>query len=111
MGTYVLVEMAYPRYLRERARHLRATKKLSLNEIAERLSLPKTTVYTWIADLPLGRPRRENPHPGTRAMQRKYKRLRDDAYAQGLAEFDALIREPTFRDFVVLYIAEGCKRN
>ena len=44
-------------------------------------------------------------------MQRKYERLREAAYKQGLAEYEALIREPTFRDFVVLYIAEGYKRN
>jgi hypothetical protein len=98
-------------YLRQRARHLRATKQLSLNELAERLALPKTTVYGWIADLPLGRPRRENPHPGTLAMQQKYKRLREEAYLQGVAEYDTLVHEPTFRDFVVLYIAEGSKRN
>jgi transcriptional regulator with XRE-family HTH domain len=36
--------MAYPAYLRERARELRVTKKLSLNEFAERLALRKTTV-------------------------------------------------------------------
>jgi AcrR family transcriptional regulator len=84
---------------------------LSLDEIAERLALPKTTVYYWIADLPLGRPRRENPHVGTRAMQTKYRRLRGAAYAQGVSEFDDLIVQPTFRDFVVLYIAEGSKRS
>jgi hypothetical protein len=111
MRTYVRVEMAYPMYLRQRARHLRVTKQLSLNELAERLALPKTTVYCWIADLPLGRPRRENPHPGTRAMQQKYKRLREQAYVQGLVEYDTLVHEPTFRDFVVLYIAEGYKRS
>jgi hypothetical protein len=103
--------MAYPAYLRERARNLRITKRLSLDELAERLALPKTTVYYWVADLPLGRPRRENPHPGTRAMQKKYRRLRDEAYARGLCEYDSLVLEPTFRDFVALYIAEGYKRS
>ena len=103
--------MAYPPYLREKARQLRVTKQLSLDEVAERLALPKTTVYCWIADLPLGRPRRENPHPGTRAMQAKYRKLREEAYAQGAVEYDALAAQPTFRDFVVLYIAEGYKRS
>jgi hypothetical protein len=101
----------YPDYLRERARDLRATKQLSLDEIAERLALPKGTVYCWIVDLPLGRPRRENGHPGNVAMQAKYRRLREEAYAQGLAEWDELSRIPTFREFVALYIAEGYKRN
>jgi hypothetical protein len=94
-----------------KARELRATKRLSLDEIAERMALPTTTVYCWIADLPLGRPRRENPHPGTRAMQRKYRKRREDAYARGHAEYDELITLPAFREFVVLYVAEGSKRN
>ena len=44
--------MAYPTYLREKARELRVKRKLSLLEIAERLALPKTTVFYWIRDLP-----------------------------------------------------------
>ncbi len=103
--------MTYPAYLRERARWLRVEKKLTLDEISERLALPKTTVWYWISDLPLGRPRRENPWLGTLAMQAKYRRLREEAYAQGRAEYDGLMLRPTFRDFVVLYIAEGFKRN
>jgi hypothetical protein len=34
-------------------------------------------------------------------MQAKYRKLREDAYAQGLAEFEELVVKPTFRDFVV----------
>jgi AcrR family transcriptional regulator len=104
--------MAYPAYLRERARELRTVKHLTLDEIAERLALPKTTVYYWIRDLPLGRERKWSPgqRKGTRAMQRKFRALRDAAYARGLAEYDDLIQMPHFRDFVVLYIAEGYKR-
>jgi hypothetical protein len=44
--------MAHPAYLREKAREPRVNKKLSLLEIAERLSLPKTTIFYWIRDLP-----------------------------------------------------------
>jgi hypothetical protein len=84
-----------------------------LDEIAERLSLPKTTVYDWIKDLPLGRPRRASTSQlkGNHAMQNKWRLLRQAAYAQGAAEYDELIKLPTFRDFVVLYIAEGYKRR
>jgi transcriptional regulator with XRE-family HTH domain len=111
--TYVLVVMAYPAYLRERARELRVTKKLSLDEIAERLALPKTTVYYWIKDLPLGRERNKSADQRrrSRAMQRKYRLLREAAYELGQKEWDELIKLPTFRDFVVLYIAEGYKRS
>jgi transcriptional regulator with XRE-family HTH domain len=107
------VAMAYPAYLKERARALRVAKKLSLDEIAVRLALPKTTVYYWIRDLPLGRERRWSigQRKGNAAMQAKYRRLREEAYAQGLLEYDDLIQVPTFRDFVVLYVAEGYKRH
>jgi transcriptional regulator with XRE-family HTH domain len=104
--------MAYPDYVRERARQLRVEKKLSLDEIAERLALPKTTVYYWISDLPLGRPRSsEAQRRRNQAMQAKYARLRDDAYVEGFAQYDELVGVPTFREFVALYIAEGLKRN
>ena len=53
-------EMAHPAYLRARARELRIKKHLSLDELAEHLALPKTTVYYWIKDLPLGRERRDS---------------------------------------------------
>ena len=105
--------MAYPPYLRDCARRLRIDNQLTLDEIAERLALSRTTVWSWISDLPLNRPRRATAGAalGNAAMQAKYRKLREDAYAQGLAEFDELATQPTFRDFVVLYIAEGYKRN
>ncbi|MGZ4182144.1 MAG: hypothetical protein ACXVUL_15845 [Solirubrobacteraceae bacterium] len=86
---------------------------MSLDEIAQHLSLPKTTVYYWIKDLPLGRDRRASPgqRKGNLAMQAKYRRLREEAYERGRLEYTTLMLEPTFRDFVVLYIAEGFKRN
>ncbi len=102
--------MAYPAYVREKARKLRVEKHLSLDEIAERLALPKTTVYYWISDLPLGQAR--EPHRnGNPGLQAKCRLRRASAYALGRLEFERLAREPTFRDFVCLYIGEGTKRN
>jgi hypothetical protein len=103
--------MPYPPYIREKARTLRVEKHLSIDEIAHRLALPKTTIYYWVRDLPLGRPRRENGHPGNRAMARKARLLREAAYEAGRAEFDELANAHSFRDFVCMYIAEGYKRN
>ena len=104
--------MAYPAYVREKARNLRVEKHLSIDEIAERLALPKTTIYDWVRDLPLGRPR-ANPGQGkgNRAMRAKYRLRRLAAYAVGRLEFAGLSCEPTFRDFVCMYMAEGYKRN
>ena len=104
--------MTYPAYVREKARELRLEKHLSVDEIAARLSLSKSTVYHWVWDIPLGRPPRANAgqRKGTRNMERKYALRRAVAYLQGRIEFQDLLTEPTFRDFVCLYMAEGYKR-
>jgi hypothetical protein len=104
--------MSYPAYVREKARELRVERRLSIVEIAERLSLPKTTIFYWVRDLPLGRPRRDNPHAGTRAMQRTWRARRERAYEEGRESFPTLCAgDVTFRDFVCMYIGEGFKRN
>jgi hypothetical protein len=105
--------MTYPPYVREKARMLRVQKHLSIDEIADRLALPKTTIYYWVRDLPLGRARRASPGQakGNQAMRAKYRIRRAAAYAQGRLEFGRLARDPTFRDFVCLYMAEGYKRS
>jgi DNA-binding XRE family transcriptional regulator len=107
--------MTYPPYMREKARKLRAEQELTIDEIAERLGVSRTTVYFWVGDMP--RPKRclarQAPAhvQGNRAMQAKYKRLRREAYEQGVASFDALEQEEGFIEFVTLFIAEGYKRN
>jgi transcriptional regulator with XRE-family HTH domain len=101
--------VTHPAYIREKARQMRIERGMTIDEIAERLAVSRMTVYYWLRDLPRP-PRRENPHPANLAMQRKYRLLREEAYAQGAAEFDELAREPTFRDFVCMYIGEGYKR-
>ncbi len=109
--------MAHASYLRERARALRSQRQFTIDELAERLALSRSTIYYWVRDLPIpgsgpggGWPEGAR-RKGTRAMQRKYKRLREAAYQEGLRSYDALVTDPTFRDFVCLYIAEGYKRN
>jgi hypothetical protein len=107
--------MTYPPYLREKARQLRTEKSLTIDEIAERLAVGRTTVFYWVGDVP--RPerctrRQGSAHQlGSRAMQRRHKQRRDEALELGLWEFRRLCREPGFRDFVCMYIGEGFKRN
>jgi hypothetical protein len=110
--------MAHPPYLRAKARELRVKRKLSLLEISDRLALPKTTVFYWIRDLQdpeikyrgvLGRAR-----PRAKAAQRnvaKFKALRDAAYRRGWDEYALLAAQPTFTDFLCMYISEGYKRS
>jgi hypothetical protein len=80
-------------HLRQKALQLRAEHQLSLDEIVERLKLPRGTVYHWIKDIPIP-PRRQQAGQrlGTAAMQAKYAALRDAAYAQGLAEAPERLR-------------------
>jgi hypothetical protein len=105
----------YPPYLREKARQLRRERKLTIDQLAECLALPRTTIYYWVRDLPIPRKTLADwpesaRRAGNRAMQKKYRLLREAAYHEGAATFRALCRHPTFRDFVNLYIAEGSKR-
>lgn len=100
----------YPTYVRAKARELRLERRLSIDEIAERLAISRTTIFYWVGDLPLGRARVNETLPGSRGMQAKYRRLREAAYAEGRSTFVPLAADPTFRDFVCMYIGEGSKR-
>ncbi len=106
--------VTHPAFLREKALHLRVERRLTIDEIAERLLVPRGTIYHWVRDLPaLERKGRGSPgqRKGNRAMQRKYARLREEAYEEGLAMYPALIEEPLFRDFLCMYVGEGLKRS
>lgn len=113
----LLTVMAHASYLRDKARELRRSKKLTIDQLADRLALPRTTIYYWVRDMPIegsgpgGKFPTHGQKMGTRAMQATYKRRRDEAYADGKQAFEVLAGDPTFRDFVCLYIAEGYKRD
>jgi AcrR family transcriptional regulator len=108
------VFVTHPAYIREKARQLRVERDMTIDEIAERLAISRQTIFHWVKDLPLRHP----PRRSTEAQERRnrtnslrYKALRDAAYEQGFEEYDELIKEPTFRDFVSTYIGEGYKRS
>ena len=104
-------------HLRQKAIRLRTEQHLTLDAIVERLRLPRTTVYYWIRDLPIppGKRRDSAPTPGQRkaaaASRARYAAKREAAYRQGWAEAPELLQDPSFRDFVVLYMAEGYRRH
>src|SRR5215212_1886599 len=104
--------VTHPAYIRDKARQMRAEKDLTIDEIAERLAISRQTIFYWVRDLPMKRARR-HPDYELRARENsaRYKRLRDAAYEQGWQEYDELIGEPSFRDFVCMYIGEGSKRS
>jgi excisionase family DNA binding protein len=109
--------MAHAGYLREKARSMRIERQFTIDELAERLALSRSTIYYWVRDLPIPGSGSGGEWPeaarrkGTVAMQRKYRLLREAAYEQGMREYEGLAADPTFRDFVCLYIAEGYKRD
>jgi transcriptional regulator with XRE-family HTH domain len=106
--------MAHPVYLREKARQLRMKKKLTIDELAERLALSLSTIYYWVRDLPIPylTPARSDAQlRAARANRRSYRLLREAAYDEGIDEFFYLDGHATFREFVTLYIAEGYKRS
>mgnify|MGYP002149623128 CR=1 FL=1 len=79
--------MAHPEYIRRKAIQLRVEKKLTIDEIAERLSLNKTTIYYWVKDIPIPRKpgralRTKAQELGARAMQAKYKGVRGELLAK-----------------------------
>lgn len=98
---------------REKARRLRTEKKLTIDELADRLALPRTTIYYWVRDLPIGTTHRETlaSKRAAEANRKRHHRLREEAYQQGHDEFPILCAQPTFRDFVCMYIGEGYKRD
>jgi excisionase family DNA binding protein len=109
--------MAHAEYLRDKARSMRIKRQLTIDELAERLALSRSTIYYWVRDLPIpgsgpggGWPESAHRNAGI-ATRRKHRLLREAAYRQGLETFDQLACDPSFRDFVCLYIAEGYKRN
>ncbi len=96
---------------------MRIERQFTIDELAERLALSRSTVYYWVRDLPIPGSGPGGPWPeaarrkGNVAMQRKYRLLREAAYEQGMGEYEGLAADPTFRDFVCMYIAEGYKRD
>jgi DNA-binding XRE family transcriptional regulator len=104
--------VTHPEYIREKARQMRTEKDLTIDEIAERLAISRQTIFNWVKDIPMRRPRR-HPDYELRARENslRFKRLRDAAYEDGWNRFDDLIGEPGFRDFICMYIGEGSKRS
>lgn len=129
MRTYV--RMTHSRYLRNMARLLRVEQQLTVDQLAARLALSRSTVYYWVRDLPLRDARgtggadvdelgaRGGGAPGLelgtgRRGEGELEELRPgqaSAYEQGLRSFDDLAGEPTFRDFLCIYTLAGHKRG
>ena len=108
--------VAHPPFIRAKVRSLRLERRLSIDEIARRMSLSRSTVNYMVRDIPLQRSRLTGPvlsgaAKGNRAMRARWRALREAAYEEGLKWYAHFHKDPLFRDFVCLYIAEGYKRD
>ncbi len=106
--------MAHDAHIRAKALVLRRERQMTIDEIAERLAVSRTTIYYWVKDLPIERKR----SPQSAAQRRRnasnsesFRLKRRAAYERGKDEFDGLADDPTFRDFICIYVGEGYKRH
>jgi transcriptional regulator with XRE-family HTH domain len=96
-----MCSLSHPTYIRDKARQMRLEKDLTIDEIAERLAISRQTIFHWVRDIPMRRPRRIDYASRAEANRLRYQQLRDAAYEQGQQEFDELAGDPTFRDLSV----------
>ena len=92
---------------------MRTERRMTIDEIAERLALPRTTINHWVRGISIERTPRQAAAQKRAAegTARRAREAREAAYAMGAQQYLALRTEPTFRDFLCLYIGEGSKRN
>jgi DNA-binding XRE family transcriptional regulator len=104
--------VAHPTYMREKARQVRRDKHLTIDELAERLAVSRTTVYYWVRDLPIPITAAQSlaQRRASKSIRRKALMLREAAYDEGLESFAFFSPDPLFRDFICMYIGEGYKR-
>jgi transposase-like protein len=114
--------MAHSQYLREKARSLRVEQRLTVDQLSERLALPRSTIYYWVRDLPVrlsGSRAAAAPTPGRRRRTRarrsgqpargRDRRSRKAVYEEALGSYDDLAAQPTFRDFLCVCLAQRCE--
>ena len=100
-------------HIKDKAIELRVERKMTLDEITECLSVPRTTVYYWIKDIPIPTTKKQTAAQQRRADDHRERHVqkRQVAYDAGMAEAPELFTDPLFRDFVVAYLCEGAKRD
>jgi len=88
-------------------------KGMALDDIVNHLAMSRTTVYYWIKDISISRTEKQQKQviKAARAQRTKYKTMRDDAYKQGIDEANDMLKDRDMRDFVILYIGEGSRRD
>jgi hypothetical protein len=99
-------------HVKRAAIDLRARKK-SLDEISEMLNVPRTTVYYWIRGTSIGRTQKQSEARQAASLKNsaKARGKRDAVYNETFAAAEIILKDNRKRDFVILYLAEGYRKN
>jgi hypothetical protein len=104
----------YPQYIIDKAIQLRVEKKYTVPEIADILSIPKSTVHNWLLEYKLEdrtEKQTEAQKRGTAAMKKKFADMRDEAYQEAWEQAPKLLKDYSLFAFVCMYIGEGSRKN
>lgn len=76
---------------------MRTESNLTIDELAYRLALPRTTIFYWVRDLPIPTTADQTlaARRAGRVSHLKHLKLRQEAYDMGAAEFDRLAKDRT----------------
>jgi len=99
-------------HLKEKAILLR-NKNLSVNDIGKMLSISKSTICSWVKDIPITKTIKQTlaQQIGSAANKEKYRKIREEYYQQGIKEYNELKNHLTFRDFIMIYLTEGYRKD
>src|SRR5437867_1810685 len=115
--------MRYNTQTKEQAAHLWKIEGYSLGDIAKTLCIPRTTVHYWVRDIPVNHETptakqveriekmRARQRAATAANVAKCAARRRGAYEAAYKNAPRLLEDLEIRDFVVLYLAEGYRKD
>lgn len=88
----------------------------SVPEIAKLLGRGKSTIFFWVrkkeySKLTRTEALRQGREKAVKALVRKWQSIRDESYCKGYSEAPIVLQDPTIRDFIVMYLAEGYKKS
>jgi len=86
---------------------------MTVPQIAEQLKIAKSTALRWVGHIPIPRTNDQTEAQQQRADDNRirHQKIREQDYQMGFEEAPELMKNPLFRDFVTMYIAEGYKKS
>ena len=107
--------MTHNAQLRAKAIQLRTEQYTALSDIATQLGIAKSTAQNWLKDIEIPRTisqkQKANQQRAAVANQEKAAARRQAAYDTARTEAVDILSDQRIRDFVVLYLAEGSRKD